>query len=223
MKLFKLYTLFACLVITPILSRAQSAVVGLPSGGTSTTSGSTLLFTGTVTAAAALNVVTRNATGQSGAIFQSDYKSYQCNIPSFYNVADPGGAPLLQFSTNGGSTWDTAASYGWAQNWMLSNGTTGDVRQGAVSIGIPLFSDTVFANGPALTGLPMSLQFYIYNPLAAQPVGVKGNGIAAHGGTWIFTMGGYENTTVARNAFRIVPQQGATFTFTTSLSCYGQN
>jgi hypothetical protein len=75
-----------------------------------------LIKLGTYTASnsAALTVVTRNASGQSGAIFQSDFQDY---IFKFINVLPVSGTNNLrmQVSTNGGSTYDSGSNYDYSQ------------------------------------------------------------------------------------------------------------
>ncbi len=59
---------------------------------------------------AEMDVTTRNATGQSGAIFQSDYDEYEIDIVSAFD-ATTNQSIILQLSGNGGATYETTGVY----------------------------------------------------------------------------------------------------------------
>ena len=206
--------------LTSALQRIYNGSTWINTNTSTTTTSSTLLFSLTTGTVSAVNIVTRSAPGTSGAIFQADYENYQCVMSGFHNVANTGGVPIIQFSTDGGTTWDTANNYGWAEQLWKSNAITGDVRLGTVSSGIPIVGDPTGV-GPNITGVPSSATFTIYSPFKTSNATVRGTGFGETNAQYMFDMGGYEATNVARNAMRIVPSLGATFTFTGVFRCYG--
>ncbi len=91
--------------------------------GTAATNGSGRVLLGTFTASgiASLNIVTRNATGTSGAIFQSDFDIYELEFQSIYPSTN-GQALFGAFSSNGGSSYISSANYSYIN---LRYATTG--------------------------------------------------------------------------------------------------
>lgn len=70
-----------------------------------------LLASQTASASASLSFTTRNTTGQSGAIIQSDYDEYLVEVVGLVPATD-NVSLLMNASTNGGSSYDTGANYG---------------------------------------------------------------------------------------------------------------
>lgn len=104
---------------------ATKAYVDAAIAGVGTTAGGlVLLASQTASSSADLSFATRNATGQSGAIFQSDYDDY---LIEFVNVIPATNAVTLgmRMSTNGGSTYDSGANYKWAYQFSNTAGATG--------------------------------------------------------------------------------------------------
>ena len=177
------------------------------SGGTST--GWVLLEEHTASSSAEIDFTSRNVTGQSGASFQSDFNDYVLRVVSL-QVGTGGAAPLLQFSTNGGSSYDTAANYIWG-NINLSFGGSPSANA-ATSTGITLFSDSSGVGPPASANPGLSLSMDISNPL----INGTGKSISALGfsryngnsGYYGFNQWGFWNGTSPANAFRIIPSSG---------------
>lgn len=86
--------------------------------------GLTLLESRTASASASLDFTTRNAVGQSGVTFQSDYDEY---MVEFVNIVPATDTANLHFrvSTDGGSTFvSAAASYAYSVNWFNRFGSS---------------------------------------------------------------------------------------------------
>jgi hypothetical protein len=84
----------------------------LAAAGGGGSSGLVLLESHSASASAALNFVTRNASGQSGAIFQSDFDDYLIKFIGM-RPANSSAALQLQMSTDGGATYVAGTSYNW--------------------------------------------------------------------------------------------------------------
>lgn len=69
-----------------------------------------LLESHTASSSASLNFATRNAPGQSGNTFQSDYDEYAIEFVNLIPATNSVTA-LVRFSTNAGSSYDSAANY----------------------------------------------------------------------------------------------------------------
>lgn len=100
--------------ITITTNASTDTITIASSGGGS--GGLTLLEQHTASSSATLDFTTRNAAGQSGATFQSDFDEYMVElvnvIPATSNVL-----PRILVSTNGGSSYITAAaSYAWSSS-----------------------------------------------------------------------------------------------------------
>lgn len=111
-------------------------------------------YTGTTTSS--LSMLTRNATGQSGNLFQSDFDLYEVDIVSttFTAALNPG----FQFSTNGTSC-DTGANYEWQE--FQGFGSTTNSGKGTSAVAM-LLSDS---NVTMATGAVWSGTYTVYNPL----------------------------------------------------------
>jgi len=94
-----------------------------PSGGGGGGGGGlALLASLTASSSASLDFATRNATGQSGALIQSDFDEYQIHVvqavPASNNVN-----LQMRASTDGGSTYDSGSNYGWNHVLWVAGGT----------------------------------------------------------------------------------------------------
>lgn len=101
---------------------------GTPSAGSG---GLVLLESHTASSSASLDFTTRNATGQSGATFQSDYDEYEIHVVNLIPATNAIEF-RINFSTNGGSSYDTSSIYDWVQSYWYSGGSGGS---GAASVG----------------------------------------------------------------------------------------
>lgn len=102
------------------------------SGGSA--GGRVLLATQTAAAQATLDFTTRTASGQSGAIFQSDYDEYLIEIIGLLPATDAVDL-YWRFSTDGGSTYDATSKYvSTILAWISSTtATAGEDPAGAVA------------------------------------------------------------------------------------------
>lgn len=121
-----------------------------------------------------------------------------------------GAAPLLEFSTNGGSTWDTSSVYSWAQgNVQVGGGTTGNNT--AASVGGILLFGVNNTSGPSATGVSLSGTMTLQNPGGGQAIKTVGlhDGTANYGASsYAFYMSGMYANSSPVNAFRIVYSTG---------------
>jgi hypothetical protein len=138
---------------------------GAGCGGGGASGALVLLESHTASNSTALAFTTRNAAGQSGASFQSDYDVYQFEsvmlVPS---VA--GGVIGLQMSSDGGSTFITAnyrdSNWRWNTAGAAASGQTGATFMYLVSV-----SDTIATQ-------PFEGSLKLYNPLSTTPPVVSG-------------------------------------------------
>jgi hypothetical protein len=102
-----------------------SGVLNIPvyTGGGGGSAGA-LVWLGTYNASAVaeLDIVTRNATGQSGAIFQSDFDDYEIRFQNIVPATNSVNL-LIQCSTNGGSSYDTGSNYSTIGSYYYTGGT----------------------------------------------------------------------------------------------------
>ena len=75
----------------------------------------------TASNSATLDFTARNVTGQSGALFQSDYDTYQIEVVDLVPATSTVACSMV-VSTNGGSTWDTGNNYNWASSNFIRGG-----------------------------------------------------------------------------------------------------
>ena len=118
-----------------------------------------LLASQAASSSSSLDFTTRNASGESGAIFQSDYDEYVVEFVSIIPAAN-GTNLLVRGSSNSGSSYDSAANYRYA---YVFNGSGTSVASGAgsnVATGI-VWAGT-FSNG---SSTPSGGTMRIYNPL----------------------------------------------------------
>lgn len=88
-------------------------IADLGSGGGAGGGGSgalVLLESHTASASSSLDFTTRNASGQSGATFQSDFDEYLVEVAGLVPATN-GVTFLLRFSTDGGSSYDSGSNY----------------------------------------------------------------------------------------------------------------
>lgn len=90
----------------------------------STSPGLALLEQRTASASATLDFTTRNAAGQSGATFQSDFDTYYIEIEDIVPATNDVSFKML-CSTNGGSSYDTSGVYAKATRFVSTNNSSG--------------------------------------------------------------------------------------------------
>lgn len=140
---------------------AQNVAISGGGGGGAGGGGLVLLESRTASASASLNFTTRNATGQSGATFQSDFDEYVVEIVGLLPATDSVGIQL-RFSTDGGSTWaQGAADYRWTFMALGSSGPGNTSSTGATSINLNGFS-----NYTNTTLRPVNGYFRVFAPLS---------------------------------------------------------
>lgn len=93
-----------------------------------TSGGTALLAHQTASASASLDFLTRNATGQSGALFQSDYNVYQIILDLI--PATNANDLYMRVSTDG-ATFVATASYAWSLNNTRNGSDTTTGNTGA--------------------------------------------------------------------------------------------
>ena len=94
-------------------------IAGLP-GGSGGSGSRVLLSTKTASASASLDFTSRDAAGVSGNLFQSDFTEYEVEFRDI--VAATNGAVMrMQYSSDGGSTWQTTAIYTREFHWSSSS------------------------------------------------------------------------------------------------------
>lgn len=179
------------------------------SGGSST--GWVLLEEHTASSSAEIDFTSRNVTGQSGASFQSDFNDYVLRIVTL-QVGTNGADPLMQFSTNGGSSYDTGNNYFWSHiNIVVSTSTTGSNAGNNVS-GISLFASSGGVGPPASANPGLSLSMDIPAPLASgvgKTISSMGSSrFNGDGNLFGYSLWGFWNGTTGANAFRIIPSSG---------------
>ena len=179
------------------------------SGGSST--GWVLLEEHTASSSAEIDFTARNVTGQSGASFQSDFNDYVLRIVTL-QVGTNGADPLMQFSTNGGSSYDTGNNYFWSHiNIVVSTSTTGSNSGNNVS-GISLFASSGGVGPPASANPGLSLSMDIPAPLASgvgKTISSMGSSrFNGDGNLFGYSLWGFWSGTTGANAFRVIPSSG---------------
>lgn len=141
----------------------------------------------------------------------STYDEYQIEILGIIPATN-GALPKIQFSTNGGSTYDTGNNYDWGQTNDAMGGNSSGTNGQTNTSGIAVFGDGsgVGLSNTATPGLAAS--FTLYDPLSSTNVKfVSGRGVAVYSGTgsrYMFLFGGVYKITTAANAFRIIMSSG---------------
>lgn len=140
------------------------------------------------------------------ACLSSTYDDYLIEVVGLLPVTNSA-VPILQFSTNGGSTYDTSAIYDWGQTNCALGGGSG-ANSGLNKTGITLFGDSAGVGIPNTANNALSATLKMV--LASYPV-VEGQGVSSYAGNtnrYSFVMGGvYRNTTTV-NAFRVLFSTG---------------
>lgn len=110
-------------------------------GGGSGSGGYVLLESHTASSSATLNFTTRNATGTSGATFQSDFDEYVFELVAI-NPATNAAKILMRMGTGGGPTYDSGSNYNYAFQYvhLVTAGDTG-ARGGTSATAIGFFDD----------------------------------------------------------------------------------
>lgn len=168
-------------------------------------SGEVLLAESIASASASLDFVTRNAAGQSGAIFQADYDEY---VVEFVNIVPATNATTLAFrvSTDGGATYDSGANYRYAYRFTGSNAATGTAQSnvGTSILACGALSSTASAGGA-------NGSFRLTNPLSAtqEKMAWHSSGFKSSDGNYysIVGMGAYASTSPV-NALRALLDSG---------------
>jgi hypothetical protein len=130
-------------------------------------------------------------------------------------VGTTGAVLLLQFSTNGGSSYDSGTNYSWfAPDLLLSSGAVGGNGQSSGAIAIPVSIASSLTSGQAASADPPGmLTFELSDPLNTatnkQVEGYAGQGVYNAGGNYAFTVHGVYANHSAVNAFRIIPSTGS--------------
>jgi hypothetical protein len=164
-----------------------------------------LLESHTASASASLDFTTRNATGQSGATFQSDFDEYVIEainlIPATDNVDF-----LLRVSTDGGSSYDSGANYGRA---LRLDSASFNVVLGANS---GLTALIAVANvDTTTTQASLNLSIRLFNPLSAanyKAATVQGTFKNNDANYYAVTGSGWYLSATAVNAFRCAFSSG---------------
>lgn len=171
--------------------------------------GLVLLCTLTASNSAELDFTASNC--PNGAL-SSSYNDYEIH---FHNTLSATNAVslTLQFSSNGGSTWDTGANYEWGDHHIGFNGTAGDGSQSGGSAPFPSFI-VVGVSGGGATGSSWGGQngtVRLYNINLATWKQVTWNMFEGDGTNGSYTAvggGGWHNTATTNVAFRFLYASG---------------
>jgi hypothetical protein len=171
--------------------------------------GGSMVILGTYSgsAVAEVDALTRNASGQSGDLIQSDYDEYVIEVCALL-VGTNNARAFIQFSTDGGSTY-LNSGYVWSNSCVQLGSTTGSSNASASTSEFILFGDSV-SNGLSNT-FPLNGQYRLYAPPSSKPV-IYGTGVTGFGGNsniYKFEAAGYYGTgTVTLNALRVSVSTG---------------
>jgi hypothetical protein len=141
----------------------------------------------------------------------SSYQNYVVKLTDM-QVATNAAALLLQFSTNGGSTYDTSSIYQWATPNVNTAGSAGSNNQNSVN-GIAVSIAANNASGLQSAANPAnSITLNINNPLGTTTnktvTGYGGIGQYNNGTVFGYWLMGFYNNNSAVNAFRIIASSG---------------
>lgn len=158
---------------------------------------------------ASIALATRNASGQSGNMFQTDFDEYLVEVLSLVPATNNQDM-RLQFSTNGGSTYDsTAGHYAWSTfRWTNAgsspDGSTSDTAI-TISAGATFISSTASNGG-------LSGSFKVFNPLSgAAMTRLRGEMGQYNVGSSLEEPSGFGavyTQTTAVNAFQVISTSG---------------
>lgn len=139
-------------------------------------SGLILLASKTASAVATLDITTRNAPGQSGALFSSDFDEYEIHMNNMLPATNTASL-MVRFSTDGGSTY-LATNYYFGSHWALNSladGTYNDGSFGSTSfVTIDNTSSTYGGCSKMTVFAPASATTHLVNWLSNA---VKGDGV----------------------------------------------
>ncbi len=168
-----------------------------------------LLESHTASASASLDFTTRNAAGQSGALFQSDYDEY---IFKYSNILPASGSVFfyMRMSTDGGATFDAGSNYTGGQWGWRSGGSGlggGGGSQSQISMNLSGAGGLSTTSTGGLTG-----HAELFSPLSTS-VHKQVNGrtvfLDTAGPNWLATdFFGVYNSTTAVNAIRFLMSSG---------------
>jgi hypothetical protein len=168
-----------------ILSADSTQTLGLKwtaGGGGGSGGAMVLLGVYTASSSASLDIISRNATGRSGAIFQSDFDVYVIDMVNMLPGTDQQNL-YIRCSTNGGSSFDTGSNYIWAQwGWAPGGGSAEGGTDTKISTGN---SDRAVTNASGNPGLSFNLR--AFNPLSS----TKNKTFIGHGGLYVTNSGTY--------------------------------
>jgi hypothetical protein len=185
---------------------ATGATGAAGAAGTASVSAQVLLATLTASASASLDFATRNVSGQSGVLFQSDFDEYLLEFVGLQPATNAVGIQV-RMSTNGGSSYASgAADYRWSFMAYGSGGPGNTASTGASSISV-----IGFANISNNVLNPTSGYLRIFNPLSTAAYKM----IGGHATYWDSTptlvtgevVGAYQSTT-AVNALQVFMSSG---------------
>lgn len=153
-----------------------------------------LLATLTASASTTLSFTTRNATGQSGAIIQSDYDEYVVRMTAI-NPSTNTQDLRMRISTNGGSSYDSSSNYYGAVALIRNDGVTTAINNSGTYFLLATSVDNSY-EGVATTVL-------IINPSSALRKGFRfESSFSQSVGFYTGPGGGIWNLTTALNAFQ---------------------
>lgn len=164
-----------------------------------------LLESHSASASSSLDFTTRNATGQSGATFQSDFDDYLMEIVTLVPATDNTDLRLL-CSTNGGSTFDTGTNY--ARSLRLDTAgfsTVLGANSGLANVTLAPNMDTTE------TQASLSATIHVRNPLSAslyKAFKVEGGYKNNDGNRYALTGSGWYLSATAVNALRLIMSSG---------------
>jgi len=144
------------------------------------------------------------------ASISSTYDEYVVEIVGLIPATN-GAAPRIQFSTDGGTSYDASSIYDWGHNNCAIGGSPGGNTQTSAAA-ILVFADSS-GTGLLSSGTPaLSATLKIYDPLSASNYKfVTGTGVGHYSGNsfrYVFTVGGVYRNTTAVNAFRLIMSSG---------------
>lgn len=149
---------------TAKIAFTAAGITGLIAAGAGGQSGLVLLAELSASSSASLSFTTRNVTGQSGSIFQSDFDEYLVEIINLIPATNT--AELyLQFNA------DTGANYGWA-GFRFVSGATGSAGANSGQTQISLTASGSPSNN---SNYGIRGSFKLFDPASAIYKGINGD------------------------------------------------
>jgi hypothetical protein len=169
----------------------------------SSAGGLVLLEQHTASGSATLDFTTRNAAGQSGDTFQSDYDEYLIELVNVVPASDTDLKMLV--SSNNGSSWDgTAGIYVYGYQYVNQLGSTGVVNSGGTTT-IHIFS----AESSSSAGIVASLRLFSpLNSSVGKPMTVTGQSQNSDGNWYSWHGGAFYNSANVINAVQFKMASG---------------